>query len=398
MSITAPSGTATDHRTPSGDNVRWFADLGLADLEQVGGKNSSLGEMISQPRRPRRAGAGRLRDDGGRVPAVRAAAAWRSGSTGCSRASTSTTSSALARGRQEIREAVLEQPFPADWRRTSARPSRSSTPTATGRRRSPCARARRPRTCRTRRSPGSRRPSSTCGASTRCCTAIHEVFASLYNDRAIAYRVHHGFAHDVVALSAGVQRMVRSDLGASGVMFTMDTESGFPDAVFVTPSYGLGEAVVQGAVNPDEFYVYKPALRGGPAGDPQARVGGKATKMIYTDDRAVGPDDRVRRRRPRPQRGLLSPDRRRGRRAGAARDDDRGALRPPDGHRVGQGRPRRAALHPPGPAGDGAVAPARPRTSSRYRLAGTRRPDAARRGPRDRAEDRRRRRAGAAST
>ena len=91
-------------------------------------------------------------------------------------------------------------------------------------------------------------------------TAIHEVFASLYNDRAIAYRVHHAFAHDVVALSAGVQRMVRSDLGASGVMFTMDTESGFSDAVFVTSSYGLGEAVVQGAVNPDEFYVYKPAL------------------------------------------------------------------------------------------------------------------------------------------
>ena len=94
-------------------------------------------------------------------------------------------------------------------------------------------------------------------------TAIREVFASLYNDRAIAYRVHHNFDHDAVALSAGVQRMVRSDIGASGVMFTMDTESGFTDAVFITSSYGLGEAVVQGAVNPDEFYVYKPALRAG---------------------------------------------------------------------------------------------------------------------------------------
>ena len=101
--------------------------------------------------------------------------------------------------------------------------------------------------------------------------AIQEVFASLYNDRAIAYRVHHGFDHDAVALSAGVQRMVRSDLGASGVMFTMDTESGFPDAVFITSSYGLGEAVVQGAVNPDEFYVYKPALARRAAGHPQAR-------------------------------------------------------------------------------------------------------------------------------
>ena len=93
-------------------------------------------------------------------------------------------------------------------------------------------------------------------------TAIREVFASLYNDRAIAYRVHHGFEHADVALSAGVQRMVRSDVGASGVMFTMDTESGFTDAVFVTASYGLGEAVVQGAVNPDEWYVWKPGLRG----------------------------------------------------------------------------------------------------------------------------------------
>ena len=94
-------------------------------------------------------------------------------------------------------------------------------------------------------------------------TAIREVFASLYNDRAIAYRVHHGFEHADVALSAGVQRMVRSDVGASGVMFTMDTESGFTDAVFVTASYGLGEAVVQGAVNPDECYVWKPGLAAG---------------------------------------------------------------------------------------------------------------------------------------
>lgn len=94
-------------------------------------------------------------------------------------------------------------------------------------------------------------------------TAIREVFASLHNDRAIAYRVHHHFDHTAVALSAGVQRMVRSDPAASGVMFTMDTESGFSDAVFITSSYGLGEGIVQGAVNPDEFYVSKPALRAG---------------------------------------------------------------------------------------------------------------------------------------
>jgi pyruvate,water dikinase len=92
---------------------------------------------------------------------------------------------------------------------------------------------------------------------------VKEVFASLYNDRAIAYRVHHGFKHEDVFLSAGVQLMVRSDVGASGVLFTLDTESGFPDVVFITSSYGLGETVVQGAVNPDEFYVYKPTLAKG---------------------------------------------------------------------------------------------------------------------------------------
>ncbi|WP_076259156.1 phosphoenolpyruvate synthase [Intrasporangium flavum] len=118
--------------------------------------------------------------------------------------------------------------------------------------------------------------------------AIKLVFASLYNDRAIAYRVHSDFDHSVVALSAGVQRMVRSDVGASGVMFTMDTESGFRDAVFVTSSYGLGEAVVQGAVNPDEFYVYKPALRAGRPAILKRGVGGKATKMVYTSDASVG--------------------------------------------------------------------------------------------------------------
>ena len=127
--------------------------------------------------------------------------------------------------------------------------------------------------------------------------AIREVFASLYNDRAIAYRVHHGFDHDDVALSAGVQRMVRSDIGASGVMFTMDTESGFDDAVFITTSYGLGEAVVQGAVNPDEFYVYKPALRDDRPAILKRGVGAKATKMVYTDDAERREDHRVRRRR-----------------------------------------------------------------------------------------------------
>jgi pyruvate,water dikinase len=120
--------------------------------------------------------------------------------------------------------------------------------------------------------------------------AMHEVFASLFNDRAIAYRVHHGFDHSAVALSAGVQHMVRSDLGASGVMFTLDTDSGFRNVVFITASYGLGETVVQGAVNPDEFYVYKPALRAGKSAILRRNLGGKAIKMVYAP---AGSSERV---------------------------------------------------------------------------------------------------------
>ena len=118
--------------------------------------------------------------------------------------------------------------------------------------------------------------------------AMHKVFASLFTDRAIAYRVHQGFDHSLVALSVGVQLMVRSDVGSAGVMFTLDTESGFRDAVFVTSSYGLGETVVQGAVNPDEFYVYKPALEAGKHPILRKNLGGKALKMVYSDDPTPG--------------------------------------------------------------------------------------------------------------
>lgn len=119
---------------------------------------------------------------------------------------------------------------------------------------------------------------------------VKEVFASLYNDRAIAYRVHHGFKHEDVFLSAGVQLMVRSDVGASGVLFTLDTESGFRDVVFITSSYGLGEMVVQGAVNPDEFYVYKPTLQQGKPAILRRSVGAKQLRMVYSDQ----PGERVR--------------------------------------------------------------------------------------------------------
>jgi len=114
--------------------------------------------------------------------------------------------------------------------------------------------------------------------------SIKEVFASLFNDRAISYRVHQGFEHRGVALSAGIQRMVRSDISASGVLFTLDTESGFRDAVFITSSYGLGEMVVQGAVNPDEFYVHKPTLEAGRPAILRRNLGSKMIKMVYNDD------------------------------------------------------------------------------------------------------------------
>ena len=118
--------------------------------------------------------------------------------------------------------------------------------------------------------------------------AIKEVFASLFNDRAISYRVHQGFAHELVALSAGIQRMVRSETGAAGVMFTMDTESGFRDVVFVTAAYGLGETVVQGAVNPDEFYVHKPTLEADRPAILRRTRGSKLIKMVYADSSKPG--------------------------------------------------------------------------------------------------------------
>ncbi|OOZ38244.1 phosphoenolpyruvate synthase [Solemya pervernicosa gill symbiont] len=119
-------------------------------------------------------------------------------------------------------------------------------------------------------------------------TAVKHVFASLYNDRAIAYRVHQGFEHSHVALSAGIQKMVRSDIGSAGVMFTLDTESGFRDVVFITSAYGLGETVVQGAVNPDEFYVHKPTLAAARPAIVRRNIGTKALKMTYSDETGHG--------------------------------------------------------------------------------------------------------------
>lgn len=269
-------------------NVRWFADLGLEDLEQVGGKNASLGEMVSN-----------LADLGVRVPdgfATTAEAFHRFiGETGLRERIAALLDGLdtddvrrLGEVGREIREAVVAQPFPADLEAdiraaydrlvtgSEGEPSFAVRSSATAEDLPDASFA------------GQQETFLNVRGIEAVLTAIREVYASLYNDRAIAYRVHHGFAHAEVALSAGIQRMVRSDLGASGVMFTMDTESGFADAVFITSAYGLGEGVVQGAVNPDEFYVYKPALREGRPAILKRGVGGKATKMVYTDDTTVG--------------------------------------------------------------------------------------------------------------
>lgn len=268
-------------------NVRPFAELGLKDLEQVGGKNSSLGEMV-----------GNLAELGVNVPDgfATTADAYRRfiGDTGLAeeisgklRDLDTDDTRRLAEVGREIREAVATRDFPQDLEQdiraaydelVAGRDDVSfavrSSATAEDLPDASFA--------------GQQETFLNITGIDGVLQAIREVFASLYNDRAIAYRVHHDFDHDAVALSAGVQQMVRSDIGASGVMFTMETESGFDDAVFITSAFGLGEGVVQGAVNPDEFYVYKPALRAGRPAILKRAVGGKATKMVYTEDPAVG--------------------------------------------------------------------------------------------------------------
>src|SRR5215210_3554258 len=268
-------------------NVVWFADLGLADLDQVGGKNASLGEMI-----------GNLSSAGVRVPDgfATTAEAYRRflGETGLAGRIAGELEGLdtddvrrLAEVGQRIRAAVLEQPFPDDLEADI----RSAYATLAGEDAELSFAVRSSATAEDLPDAsfaGQQETFLNVRGVDAVLRAVREVYASLYNDRAIAYRVHHGFDHDVVSLSAGVQRMVRSDLGSSGVVFTMDTESGFRDAVFVTSAYGLGEGVVQGAVNPDEFYVYKPALRAGRPAILKRGVGEKATKMVYTAHAEVG--------------------------------------------------------------------------------------------------------------
>ena len=268
--------------------VARFDTLRMTDVEAVGGKNASLGEMISQ-----------LSESGVRVPGgfATTAHAFRTflAEGGLARRIAERLASldtddvrALAAAGAEIRAWIQAQPLPpafeAEVRREYERLA-ADHPDATFAVRSSATAEDLPEASFAGQQETFLNVSGIDGVLAR----MREVFASLYNDRAISYRVHKGYAHGDVALSAGVQRMVRSDVGAAGVMFTIDTESGFPDVVFITSSYGLGETVVQGAVNPDEFYVHKQALRNGKQAIIRRNLGSKLIRMAFAsaEDRAA---------------------------------------------------------------------------------------------------------------
>ncbi|HET6828045.1 MAG TPA: PEP/pyruvate-binding domain-containing protein, partial [Ramlibacter sp.] len=256
-----------------------FENLRMTDVEAVGGKNASLGEMISQLPQGVRVPTGfattahafrEFLRFGGLAERINARLA----------ALDTEDVRALAAAGAEIRGWVEAQPFPAElekairehFERLSA-----GSPEASFAVRSSATAEDLPDASFA----GQQETFLNVHGIGRVLEKIKEVFASLYNDRAISYRVHKGFAHAEVALSAGVQRMVRSDLGAAGVMFTIDTESGFEDVVFITSSYGLGETVVQGAVNPDEFYVHKPMLKAGKRAVIRRNLGSKLIQMVF---------------------------------------------------------------------------------------------------------------------
>ncbi|WP_277061497.1 phosphoenolpyruvate synthase [Rivihabitans pingtungensis] len=268
--------------------VVWFDKLRMTDVETVGGKNASLGEMISQ-----------LASSGVRVPGgfATTAQAYRDFLAHNGLADRINAMLAkldvddvveLARVGKEIRQLIVDTPFPAQLE-AEIRTAYDQMVADSGAAISVAVRS----SATAEDLPdasfaGQQETFLNILGFENVMAAIKHVFASLYNDRAISYRVHKGFAHDVVALSAGIQRMVRSDCGAAGVMFTIDTESGFNDVVFVTASYGLGETVVQGAVNPDEFYVHKPTLKAERPAILRKNLGSKLIKMEFTDTREAG--------------------------------------------------------------------------------------------------------------
>ncbi|CZG57044.1 Phosphoenolpyruvate synthase [Legionella pneumophila] len=262
-----------------------LAHLGMRDLDQVGGKNSSLGEMISH-----------LSSAGVSVPGGFATTAdsFREflSQNGLDKkiydkltALDTDDVCQLAVVGKQIREMIIDTPFTPEFEQ-SVRSSYQKLAQEIGHDNFSVA----VRSSATAEDlpdasfAGQQETFLNVKGEEAVLAAIKQVFASLFNDRAIAYRVHHNFAHNEVALSAGIQQMIRSDLAVSGVMFTMDTESGFDQVVFITSSYGLGEMVVQGAVNPDEFYVHKPCLEAGKPAIIRRNLGSKALKMVYCDD------------------------------------------------------------------------------------------------------------------
>ena len=267
--------------------VLWYEQLGMNDVEVVGGKNASLGEMISN-----------LASAGVQVPGGFATTAFAfnefletSGINEKIYALLDTLDvndlAALADAGGTIRQWILDTPFQPALESAIAESYEklvASAPEATFAVRSSATAEDMPDASFA----GQQETFLNVAGLDAVRVAIKHVFASLFNDRAISYRVHQGYDHRGVALSAGVQRMVRSDKAASGVMFTLDTESGFDDVVFITSSWGLGEMVVQGAVNPDEFYVHKPTLSAGRPAVVRRNLGSKLVQMIYSDDTSHG--------------------------------------------------------------------------------------------------------------
>lgn len=261
--------------------------LGVHDVEHVGGKNASLGEMISNL-----AGAG-VSVPGGFATTAQAYRDFleQSGLNDRIHAALDALDvddvNALAKTGAQIRQWVMEAEFPArldsEIRQAFAALANGNDNLAVAVRSSATA-----EDLPDASFAGQQETFLNIRGVDNVIRAAKEVFASLFNDRAIAYRVHQGFDHKLVALSASVQRMVRSETGTAGVMFTLDTESGFRDVVFITGAYGLGETVVQGAVNPDEFYVHKPTLEAGRPAILRRNLGSKAIKMIYGDEAKAG--------------------------------------------------------------------------------------------------------------
>jgi len=273
--------------------VAWLKDLRMADLERVGGKNASLGEMMNAL-----AAAG-IRVPGGFATTAQAFREFLSANGLDSRIEERLRSldsknvSALAACGAEIRSWILKAPFPTGFEdeiksyyQDLEKISSSETSFAV---RSSATAEDLPEASFA----GQQETFLNIRGIDNVLEAIRQVFASLYNERAISYRTHHGFDHRGVALSAAVQQMVRSDLGASGVMFTLDTESGFRDVVFITAAYGLGEMIVQGAVNPDEFYVHKPMLEQGRPAIVRRALGSKLEKMLFAGSAEAGRSTRV---------------------------------------------------------------------------------------------------------